>query len=87
MKALNSVGYTSMENPAFGAERATLFYCGDDPAAKNTVKALIEELGFEALDTGPLKQARVLEPLAMLWVSLAFTQGYGPEIAFKLLRR
>jgi hypothetical protein len=31
--------------------------------------------------------ARLLEPLAMLWIRLAIGQGLGREIAFALLRR
>jgi hypothetical protein len=42
---------------------------------------------FEALDAGPLTQARVLEPFALLWISLALQYGYGREISFQLLRR
>ncbi len=87
VKAMNTVGYNIMDNPSFGADRPAMFYCGDDPEAKQTVKSLVDELGFEALDAGPLKQARVLEPFALLWISLAYPQGFGREIAFKLLRR
>ncbi len=87
VKALNSVGYNIMAQPAFGSDRPALFYCGDDQDAKLIVKSLVEELGFEALDAGPLSGARLLEPFALLWISLAYPQGYGREIAFKLLRR
>ena len=45
------------------------------------------DLGFEPVDAGPLRHARLLEPLAMLWISLAYVQGLGPGITFKLLRR
>jgi predicted dinucleotide-binding enzyme len=38
---------------------------------QTTLAKLIAKLGFEALDAGPLKQAGVLEPFAMLWISLA----------------
>jgi len=31
--------------------------------------------------------ARLIEPLAMLWIDLAYNQGMGTDIAFKLLRR
>jgi predicted dinucleotide-binding enzyme len=80
-------GFNIMANPAFGSQRPIMFYCGDNASAKQQVKPLIEELGFEAVDAGPLTQARVLEPFALLWISLAFTPGIGREIAFKLLRR
>ena len=64
-----------------------MFYCGDDVAAKQSVHPLVEQLGFEAIDAGPLSRARLLEPFALLWISLAYAQGQGREIAFKLLRR
>jgi 8-hydroxy-5-deazaflavin:NADPH oxidoreductase len=38
-------------------------------------------------DAGPLKQARVFEPFAMLWISLALQYGYGASVGFELLRR
>ena len=48
---------------------------------------LAADLGFDPLDAGPLKQARLLEPFAMLWISLALQYGYGREIAFQFMRR
>lgn len=87
VKAFNTIGYNVMENPVFGRERAMLAYCGDDKSAKELVKTLATELGFEPLDAGPLSQARVLEPFALFWISLAVAYGYGRDIAFKFLRR
>ncbi len=87
VKAFNTVGYNIMANAAFGADRPVMFYCGNDAAAKRTIKPLVEELGFEAVDAGALTQARLLEPFALLWISLAYAQGLGREIGFKLLRR
>ena len=87
VKAFNTVGANIMANPSFGADRPALFYCGDDATAKQTTKQLAEAIGFEALDAGPLTQARLLEPFALLWISLALKYGYGRDIAFKLLLR
>jgi hypothetical protein len=87
VKAFNSVGSNIMERPAFGSERPVLFYCSDYADAKKIVDNLASEIGFEAMDAGPLTQARVLEPFALLWISLAFAQGLGRDFAFKLLRR
>lgn len=87
VKAFNTVGFNIMANPAFGAERPVMFYCGDDAAAKQTVRPLVEQLGFEAIDAGPLAQARLLEPFCLLWITLALQYGQGREIAFKFLRR
>jgi predicted dinucleotide-binding enzyme len=87
LKAFNTVGFNVMADAKFGADLPVMFYCGDDAAAKATVQPLIAELGFDPVDAGPLRQARVLEPFAYLWISLAYTQGMCRDIAFKLLRR
>ncbi len=86
-KTLNHTGYHNMANPEYPDGRAVMFVCGDDAAAKPTVLQLVADLGFDAVDAGELKVARLLEPLAMLWIHLATTQGLGREIAFALLRR
>ncbi len=87
VKAFNCIGANTMANPLFGKERATMFICGDDPEAKAIVHDLSRDLGFETCDSGPLRIARYLEPLAMLWIELAYTQGLGREFAFTLLKR
>ena len=87
VKAFNMTGAENMANPRFGAEQVTMFICGDDAAAKATIARLTEELGFEAVDAGSLQAARLLEPLAMLWIHLAYAQEMGSGIGFKLLRR
>ena len=87
VKAFNTTGSGNMANAKYDSARPTMCICGDDVAAKASVAKLAEDLGFEAVDAGPLKNARLLEPFAMLWIYLAIKQGLGPDIAFKLLRR
>jgi NADPH-dependent F420 reductase len=87
VKAFNTVGANIMADPSFEGHRPVMFYCGDDAQAKQVVKKLIDELVFEAIDAGPLTQARLMEPFAQLWISLAYAQGLGREFAFELLRR
>ncbi len=86
VKAFNTTGAGNMRDPAYGP-RLMMPLCGDDPAAKETVAGLAEELGFEAVDIGPLARARELEHLALLWIALAYQQGLGPDFGFALLRR
>jgi 8-hydroxy-5-deazaflavin:NADPH oxidoreductase len=87
VKAFNSIGAANMANPVFGSQRATMFFCGDDAAAKTIVARLVEVTGFEPVDAGALAIARLLEPLAMLWIHLAYARGMGPDFAFKLVQR
>jgi hypothetical protein len=86
-KTLNTTGYGNMAEPAFDGVKSVMFVAGDDEAAKPKVLGLIGELGFEAVDAGPLRIARLLEPHAMLWIHLALNRGFGRDWAFALLRR
>lgn len=85
VKAFNTTGFGNMENPVYEGKRTFMPYCGDDDAACTTVRQLIEDVGFEPVFAGPLKQARYLEPFAMMWISIAMKQGR--DFAFAMLRR
>ncbi len=87
IKALNTTGSGNMLNPRYGDESLSMFICGDDTEAKRLVTGLVAELGFEPVDAGGLTQARYLEPLAMLWVSMAYRYGNGPDFGFRVVRR
>jgi NADPH-dependent F420 reductase len=64
-----------------GDGKAQVLFAGDDAGAKKTVKALIESAGFEAVDAGPLSNARQLEPLGMLNIYLGYVAGRGTSVA------
>lgn len=87
VKAFNTASTKVMRDPQFGDHQATMFYCGDDAAAKRVVQQLVGDLGFDPVDAGPLTSARYLEPLAMLYIHLAFQQGWGSNCAFKIMKR
>jgi len=87
VKAFNTASVKVMNDPQFADHRAAMFYCGDDAAAKAVVQKLIVDIGFEPVDAGPLASARYLEPLAMLYIHLAFKQGWGSNCAFKVMKR
>jgi 8-hydroxy-5-deazaflavin:NADPH oxidoreductase len=87
VKALNTTGAGNMLDPRYGSEVVSMFYCGDDAVAKELVRGLIAELGFDPVDAGPLSQSRYLEPLAMLWISMAYRYGHGPNFGFRVVRR
>jgi NADPH-dependent F420 reductase len=86
VKTFNQVGAEMMKAGASFATRPVMFVAGDDDSAKTTVARLIGELGFEALDAGALKQARILEPFAMVWINQALFRGLGRNWAFGVLR-
>jgi 8-hydroxy-5-deazaflavin:NADPH oxidoreductase len=87
VKIFNTTGFDIMANPRYGTQGATMFLCGDDAEAKALAAELAAVVGFDPVDVGPLARARLLEPLALLWIQLAIGQGLGRDIAFRLLRR
>lgn len=60
---------------------------GDDAQAKATVAAIAEKAGFAPMDAGPLRNAAVLENLAILWIHMAMVGGKGRDVAWKLMSR
>jgi predicted dinucleotide-binding enzyme len=87
VKAFSTTGAGNMADSRYPNGKLMMAVAGDDAAAKQTVMSLASDLGFDPVDTGPLTMCRYLEPLAMIWINLAYTQGLGPGIGFALLRR
>jgi 8-hydroxy-5-deazaflavin:NADPH oxidoreductase len=87
VKVFNTTGANNMENSRYPEGAPVMFYCGDDAGAKKAAAQLASDLGFESIDAGGLTSARLLEPLAMLWIHLAYAQGLGRDFAFRIVRR
>jgi 8-hydroxy-5-deazaflavin:NADPH oxidoreductase len=85
VKALNTVFASRLANPTEGGQPVDAFIAGDDAAAKTTVSALVESLGFRPVDAGGLRMARTLEELAFLNILLNATNGWTWQSAFKLV--
>jgi len=86
-KTMNQVGFGLMDHPALKAGSKPVMLVAGDGAGKLNVMQLVSDLGFEAIDVGGLEYARLLEPLAMLWIHLAVFKGQGQDFAFGLLRK
>jgi predicted dinucleotide-binding enzyme len=84
VKAFNSVGSGRMVDPVFSGGKPTMFFCGNDAAAKADVAKLLDEFGWEAADMGTAVAARAIEPLCQLWCIPGFRQNSWSH-AFKVL--
>ncbi len=83
VKAFNTLfAQVLAKGPALDdGQAATAFYAGDSERAKQTARALIDSIGFKAVDAGGLKNARYLEPLAGLNIYFGYGAGRGTAIA------
>ena len=86
VKALNTVFAANQSTGQIGMEQLTLFVAGDQAKAKKTVMQLGRDIGFDPIDAGPLKNARYLEPMAMLIINLGYELGMGTNIGYKLVK-
>jgi 8-hydroxy-5-deazaflavin:NADPH oxidoreductase len=86
-KSFNQTGAENMAKVSLFPVRPVMLVAGDDEARKPTVLSLVAEIGFEAIDAGPLRIARLLEPFGMLWIDQALKRGQGANFAFALTRR
>jgi predicted dinucleotide-binding enzyme len=85
VKAFNSVGSVSMYKPNFKEGKPTMFICGNDDTAKNTVTGILTSFGWETADMGKAEAARAIEPLCILWCIPGFIHNQWTH-AFKLLK-
>jgi len=84
VKAFNSVGSAQMVNPQYAAGPPTMFICGNDAGAKETVSGVLDQFGWETLDLGAVEAARAIEPLCILWCIPGFLRNEWTH-AFKVL--
>jgi predicted dinucleotide-binding enzyme len=85
VKAFSSVGNARMVNPDFGGAKPTMFICGNHGGAKEQVRAILTQFGWETEDMGGVESARAIEPLCMLWCIPGFLRNQWTH-AFKLLK-
>jgi 8-hydroxy-5-deazaflavin:NADPH oxidoreductase len=84
VKAFNTIGHAHMVDPQFLGGPPDMFICGNDAAAKKSVGDICRSFGWNVIDIGDIQGARLLEPLAMLWITVALGANSWNH-AFKLL--
>ena len=86
VKTLNIVNCEVMVNPRKSGGDPTMFMSGNDANAKNTVKSILNQFGWnDIIDLGDITTARGTEMILPLWVRtwMATQNGY---FGFKVVR-
>jgi hypothetical protein len=87
VKAFNIVTAEHMVHPHLPDGTPDMFIAGDDAAAKARVSEILTGFGWRApIDVGPIAASRLLENLALLWVSYGARNDHWTH-AFGLLGR
>jgi 8-hydroxy-5-deazaflavin:NADPH oxidoreductase len=83
-KAFNAASVGVLGHPDFPEGKAAMLVAGPSGPDKAIVMRLAGDVGFEPIDAGELKTARLLEPLAMLTMQLGLRRG---DVAFVMASR
>jgi 8-hydroxy-5-deazaflavin:NADPH oxidoreductase len=88
VKCFNTTGAENMADPFYNGKGIDMFYAGDSDKAKKVAEQLAKDIGFENVyNFGGSDKFNLLEQFALSWINLAMMQGYGRNIAFKVLKR
>lgn len=87
VKAFNTITAAHMVNPKLPDGVPDMFIAGNDAAAKAEVADILRGIGWrEPIDMGDIGASRLLEPLAMVWISYGFRNNHWTH-GFSLLGR
>ncbi|WP_280949805.1 NADPH-dependent F420 reductase [Rhizobium multihospitium] len=81
VKAFNTIFAPLLPAEGRNGKVLQVFIAGDDEKAKNAVSRLVKSIGFEAVDAGPLTNARFIEPIGEMNIQFGFFLGKGPTVA------
>lgn len=85
VKAFNTLFASKQAEPTLEGVTLDGFVAGDDAAAKATVLELVESIGLNPIDVGPLVRARQLESLAFLNITLQVAHNGSWRSGWKLV--
>jgi predicted dinucleotide-binding enzyme len=85
VKSFSCVGNALMVNPQLPGGKPTMFICGNNDVAKDQVRVILTQFGWDINDLGKAEAARAIEPLCMLWCIPGFLHNDWNH-AFKMLQ-
>jgi predicted dinucleotide-binding enzyme len=89
VKAFTIYGFENFQDSSFPKYdvKPFMMIAGNDIQAKEMVKIINIDLGFETVDTGKLDQALHLEHMTLLWVKMVRRDGHHPNFVWAYLEK
>ncbi|HSM32082.1 MAG TPA: NADPH-dependent F420 reductase [Woeseiaceae bacterium] len=69
VKAFNTLNWRTMVDPSSAGGPVSIPLVGDNSRAKKKVAELVSGMGLEPIDVGPLRDARWVEGMLILWIN------------------
>lgn len=85
VKAFNTVFAQHMDSGKLNGQTLTAYVASDDENARNLVLKLAKDIGFDAMNAGPLSNAKHLESLGFFNIQLGYVLGNGVDVGYKYL--
>jgi hypothetical protein len=83
-RAFNSLGWENLADPVLGDMQADLLFAGP-VSHREDVERLIADVGLRPVYVGDLDKAPLVDAVGALWGALAFGQGMGRRLFFKVV--
>lgn len=84
VKAFNTLNWRTMVDPETAGGPVSIPLVGNSPEAKAIVAKLVTGMGLEPIDVGPLRYARHVEGMLLLWIYSRYYGGDGPAFEYHL---
>jgi len=75
VKAFNTLNWRTMVDPDSAGGPVSIPLVGDSMEAKATVAALVTGIGLDPIDLGPVRYARYVEGMLIVWINNRFAGG------------
>lgn len=85
VKCFNTVFAQHMDSGKVDGQTLTAFVASDDEGARDTVLKIGKDIGFDAMNAGPLTNAKHLESLGFFNIQLGYVLGNGVNAGYKYL--
>ena len=69
VKAFNTLNWKTMVDPASAGGPVSIPLAGDNGKAKKKVAELVTAMGLDPIDVGPVRDARWVEGMLILWIN------------------
>lgn len=86
-RAFNSLGWENFADADYDGVNGDMLYAGPAGPGQETVEQLIGATGLRPIRVGDATKAGIVDDFVKLWFTLAFEQGLGRGVGFKILTR
>ena len=86
-RAFNSLGWENFADPVYGETVGDMLYSGPAGPTQDVLESLVADVGLRPVRVGDNDKIGLVDDFTRLWFTLAFEQGLGRGLGFRILTR